>query len=513
MLQGTLKGALRIWAYSCMIIKRDPDIIKGYFEDTSNIKGGFAEAVVIPETVGELSDFVREANINKTPMTVSGGGTGTTGARVPFGGVVISLEKFDKIEMVSEEGMLCRLEAAVSVEDLKAACEEKGLFYTSHPTERSATVGGTVATNASGARSFKYGPTRFYVRKLNMVMPTGHIFSVERGEYKLARNFFRIKLSNDYEVDVPLPSYRMPKVKNAAGYFTEPGMDLVDLFIGQEGTLAIITGAELALVKKPEKILSAFAFFPSEEDAWSFAAAARKRSRETHAGLKTAMDALSIEYLSSSALKLLERKNPNIPSRARAAIFFEQETTGVSELTMAELWLALVAKHNGSADDTWVAMTSEEGERFNDFRHSIPESVNEMVKRNGFQKLSADIAVPDSAFIDMMRFYNDVLAKSGLANVIFGHIGECHAHVNILPRTESELLRARSLILDFVKKGVSLGGTISAEHGVGKIKHKYLEIMYGREGILEMARVKKALDPNCLLGLDNLFSRDILRSI
>lgn len=496
-----------------MIIKRDPDIIRGYFEDTSNIKGGSAEAVVLPETLEELSGFVTEANVKKTPMTVSGGGTGTTGARVPFGGVVISLEKFKKIQDVSAKDMSCRAQAAVSVEDLKSACEEKGLFYASHPTERSATVGGTVATNASGARSFKYGPTRHYVKELGMVMPTGRIVSVRRGEHILNGNFPRIKLSNGYEAVIPLPSYRMPEVKNAAGYFAKDGMDLIDLFIGQEGTLGIITDVELGLVKRPEKIFSAFVFFDKEPDAWSFAAEARDMSKKAHSPGSPGLDALSIEYFDSNALRILSEKNPNVPPGARAAIFFEQETSATGEDAIVNPWLDLISRHNASQDDTWVALTNEDTERFNSFRHAIPEAVNEIVKRNGFQKLSTDIAVPGAGLGQMLRYYTDTLAGSKMEHVIFGHIGESHVHVNILPGNDAELARARSIVIDFVKKAVLLGGTISAEHGVGKIKHKYLEMMYGKAGIMEMARMKKALDPNCLLGLDNLFPREMLKSV
>jgi D-lactate dehydrogenase (cytochrome) len=293
----------------------------------------------------------------------------------------------------------------------------------------------------------------------------------------------------------------MPNVKNSAGYFAGEGTDLIDLFIGQEGTLSVITEMDLALSKLPEKILSSFVFFKRDTDSWNFAADARD------------IDALSIEYLDEGALNLLRLKSSNVPKESRTAIFFEQELTKENEEKTTDAWLKLISKHNASSGDTWVAMTGEEIEDFNRFRHSIPESVNEIVKRKGFRKFSADIAVPEKNFIKMLNFYKSVFKAGSIEHVIFGHIGECHLHVNMLPKNEEELKRSEDIYIELMKKGISLGGTISAEHGIGKIRCKYLELMYGKLGVLEMARIKKALDPNCILGLDNIFPKEILKEV
>lgn len=495
-----------------MIIKRDPAIIQGYFEDTSNLQGGTAEAVMIPETEAELSDLVRESNKIKTPMTISGGGTGTTGSRIPFGGIVISLEKFTALKDVSAERMTCTAESAVLVDEVKAACEEKGLFYTSHPTEESATVGGTIATNASGSRSFKYGAVRQSVKRLSLVLPTGETMTVRRGERILKPGDMTVAVPGGRRVTIPSVAYRVPAGKNAAGYFMKDGMDLIDLFIGQEGTLAIITGAEMEVVKRPERIFSAFVFFKSLADAWAFAYEARDLSKGSPVA-GAGIDALSIEYMDPGALELLSRKGHAVPAGSKAAIFFEQEATAGTEGAIAEAWLGLMEKHHAAADDTWVAMTEAEAARFTAFRHAVPEAVNEIIRHRGIPKLSTDIAVPDERADEMMRFYVDLLDRSGLENLIFGHIGENHVHVNILPRSPDELARGTELICACIDKGVSCGGTVSAEHGIGKVKRAYLERMYGPEGIRDMARIKKAFDPNCLLGLDTLFPREVLQTI
>ena len=484
-----------------MIIKSDSDVIRNYFQDTSNLKGGHADKVLIPEDVLELAAFMKEASSKKIPVTISGGGTGTTGSRIPFGGVVVSTEKLNRIIEVSGNKMAATVETGVLVEELKNAAEKEGLFYTSHPTEKSASVGGTVATNASGSRSFRYGPTRKYVKRLKMVLPDGELFDLARGQIFLTKENSTLKLPSGRNISVPMPGYKMPALKNSAGYFAKDGMDLIDIFIGQEGTLSIITGIEMGLVKKPSAILSSFVFFKEEEDAWGFS---EEIKRAPGLGI------LSIEYFDHNAIRLLEERNKNVPDGMAAAIFFEQDIGGKDGDEVMADWTKRILKYNTSLEATWVAMNEKEANAFTELRHSIPESVNDIIRRSGFRKFSTDIAVPADKFLDMMNFYVDAFKKEPLSHLIFGHIGEDHLHVNILPKSPGEVKKAEELSLAFIKKGISMGGTVSAEHGIGKLKHRYLQEMYGEGGIREMARIKKAFDPNCILGLDNIFSRNIL---
>ncbi len=484
-----------------MVIKSDKDIMQNYFEDSSNLRGGYADKVVIPENAEELAGFMKEAYSEKLPVTISGAGTGTTGSRIPFGGVVVSMEKFNKIVEISKDNMSAIVQTGVLVDDLKEAAEKIGLFYTSHPTEKTASVGGTVATNASGSRSFRYGPARRYVKRLKMVLPDGEPFDLERGQTFLTKNNSRIKFSNGREIYVPMPNYKMPDVKNSAGYFAKDGMDLIDLFIGQEGTLSVITEIEIGLVKKPSSILSCFVFFKKEEDAWGFSEDIKKSHD---------MDILSIEYFDHNAIELLKARDKNVPGNMAAAIFFEQDIGGKGGNEAAAGWANMILKFGTSLDATWVAMNEKEAKGFTALRYAIPESVNEMIRRSGFRKFSTDIAVPGNRFLEMMSFYVEIFKKERLNHVIFGHIGENHLHVNILPGSHEEARRAEELSFSFIKKGISIGGTVSAEHGIGKLKHGYLREMYGRQGVLEMAKIKKVFDPNCILGLDNIFPKEDL---
>ncbi len=309
-----------------MIRKHDKDTIHSYLEDSSNLKGGFAEEVIIPDNPDEVRDILRDSYSSGKPVLVSGGGTATTGSRVPFGGTVLSMEHLNRKIALDEKDMVCQVEAGVLVDSLKNLAENHNLFYTSHPTEKTAFVGGTISTNASGARSFKYGPTRDYVKSLSMILADGAPLTIRRGENKLTKRNSAIKLSDGRKIDIPLPSYKIPSVKSAAGYFAYDGMDAIDLFIGQEGTLSVIVEAEIALARRPKKIISAFVFFTSEDKAWDFANIARIASRDPLRSAD-AIEALSIEYFDSSSLDILKFKNSNVPKDSRAAIFFEQESS------------------------------------------------------------------------------------------------------------------------------------------------------------------------------------------
>ncbi|HEV7843171.1 MAG TPA: FAD-linked oxidase C-terminal domain-containing protein, partial [Pyrinomonadaceae bacterium] len=144
-------------------------------------------------------------------------------------------------------------------------------------------------------------------------------------------------------------------------------------------------------------------------------------------------------------------------------------------------------------------------------RHQLPVLVNEWLSRHGQRKVSTDMAVPDEEFAGILRFYKETLRESRLQYVIFGHIGDNHVHVNIMPRDETEAVRAREIYLQFVKRAIKTGGTISAEHGIGKLKRDYLRLLYTEENLREMAALKRAFDPAGILGRGNIFSEEYIK--
>lgn len=497
-----------------MLIKTQPDEIQSYLSDASNLSG-FAERVVFPESSEEVAGILEEATRRATPVTVSGAGTGIVGGRVPQGGIVLATDRLNRVLSVVREraGGHATAQAGILLADFQRIVAAEGLFYPPDPTERSCFLGGTVATNASGARSFKYGATRNYIRRLQVALATGELIEFSRGEIRANDDgWLRVPL-NGKSIQVRVPTFRMPATrKHASGYYITPQQDLIDLFIGSEGTLGVITEVETVLLDQPEGLLSAILFFASDEDLLAFVRETRDISLQVRASLQEqpALDARALEYFDDQSLTFLRQKYPEIPEQAVVAIFFEQETRLESEDYLMDQWLSLLEKHRVLGDESWFATNERDQEKLREFRHQLPVQVNEWLSRHGQRKISTDIAVPDDAFPDMLTFYRQVLRASDISYVIFGHIGDNHVHVNMLPRDEDEAAKAQEIYVEFIKRAVALGGTVSAEHGIGKLKRRYLEILYSREQLKEMITLKRAFDPNLILGRGNMFSEELL---
>src|SRR5215212_2731079 len=247
-----------------MQTKTAADQIESFLTDASFIRDGHADRVVLPETIEEISEILKTANRDRVPVTISGAGTGTVGGRVAFGGIVLATDKLNHIKSIVHEdhGGFAVVEAGVILADLQRGVDQQGLLYPPDPTERGCFVGGNVATNASGARTFKYGPTRNYIRRLKIVLASGEVIDLPRGEVCADANR-RMRIGQS--IELTLPDYRLPATrKNASGYFIAPEMDAVDLFIGSEGTLGVICEIEVKLLPKPEGLLSGVVFFADE---------------------------------------------------------------------------------------------------------------------------------------------------------------------------------------------------------------------------------------------------------
>jgi D-lactate dehydrogenase (cytochrome) len=400
----------------------------------------------------------------------------------------------------------------VRLKEIEEAALKEGFMYPVDPTEKDAFIGGNIATNASGAKSFKFGSTRDYITSLRVVLADGDMLGIKRGEHICNRNnSFRISTQAGRPLEFKVPSYKMPAIKNAAGYFAKEEMDLIDLFIGQEGTLGIITEAEIRLIRSPKNIIGILSFFETEEGSLSFS----DRLRELSYGELHEKDTtpVSIEFFDMRSIEMLRQEYKHIPPNASSAIFFELMIDKDADYDMLGRYERMLKDFSSDMDKSWCGMDAKTKKRLSEFRHKLPVLVNEQVKRNGFPKTGTDIAVPKEYFRIMYSFYKDSLENCSISYVIFGHIGDCHLHLNLLPKNEEEFLRSKELYLRFIDKAVSLGGTISAEHGIGKLKHAYLERMYSKEQILQMARLKKAFDQNCILNLDNIFPKEYLKQV
>ena len=394
---------------------------------------------------------------------------------MPFGGVVVSLERFRKIEIRSGSAVVG---AGVLLRELQAAASNSGQFYAPDPTEISASIGGTIATNASGSRSFRYGDTRRHVLGLRVALIDGKLLDLHRGE----------------PVPFEIPTLPAPKTtKHTAGFPLHPGMEMIDMFIGSEGTLGVITEAVVQLLPVPAELLSGVVFFQSDDDALSAVDAWVSIS-----GLRM------LEYMDAGSLGLLRPSYPDIPRDARTALLIEQQVENESEY---DAWDARLSAAHALTEASWFAASDFDRERFRRFRHALPEAVNDLVRRRGVLKMNTDFAVPFARNREMIRIYSEALERDFPGQyVIFGHIGDAHVHVNILPSSGEESERAKDLITDFARQAAALGGTVSAEHGLGKRKAHLLALQYTAEQIEAMRSVKRRFDPDWLLGQGTLFA-------
>lgn len=513
-------------------------MFSSYTIDESKLKG-YAEWLFFPKNEEEIVTVVREMEKRGVPITISAARTGIVGGCVPFGGAILSLEKLNAILGLGfdekTKQWYVRSQSGVSLKELnekviqkkfpeleekqkellnKFSQDEKTYWYPVDPTEKTAHLGGTVATNASGSLSYKYGATRKWVRRVRLVLANGEILDIPRGKYQASpEGTFTIQNTAGETKTFSIPSYRTgTNVKNAAGLFAEPSMDLIDLFIGSEGILGVITEVEVWITEKPENVIAVTTFFPTEMNAASFVNDIRRKD----SSLKTEF----LEYLCPDSLKLLRKKQisdpplvnmPPIPENI-AAIIFEISYTEDSLPDLYERLETIAIKNNSSMDQTWACYEDREIDRITAFRHLLPETVNAIIaerkqKNPTIHKLGTDMAVPiipETNLAEILSFYQEKLRESNLEHVIFGHIGDNHLHINILPKDEKELEKAKEIYKVFAKKAVSLEGTVSAEHGIGKIKKEYFNIMFDEDKRRQIIEVKQALDPTGLFSIGNM---------
>jgi len=491
-----------------MIIKKNPDEFQNYLSDASNYQGT-AEAVYLPESEEEVIELVKKCNVDKIKITVSGNGTGLTGSRVPEGGAVMSMEKMHRVIEFNEREKYVRVQSGMILKNLQDYVEEKNLFYPPDSTERNCFIGATVATNSSGARSFMYGPTRDYVMGIRVVLPSGETVSIERGKIIAFAYTFSFTTDQGTKYKFSIPRFAMPDTKNTSGYYCKDNMDLIDLFIGSEGTLGIITELKLKLITLNENVLSCVVFFEKEEDAFYFIAEARDMTKAESSSGEIKISARGLEFFNKLTLNFLCGDYPTIPENT-CSVWFEQELTGNDE-ELKEAWLQLIQKHNADVKTSWLAVTKKEQEEFKDFRHAIGSKVNEFVARRGLRKVGTDVAVPAQAFPFFYQWMIELVERNNLEYVVYGHLGNCHTHLNMLPKDQEEFIKAKKIYSGICAEAVRLKGTVSAEHGIGKMKREYLLMMYGEEIISQMAKLKLIFDPHRILNIGNIFEEKYLQ--
>ena len=282
-------------------ISTDADIVSGMLEDAAHFPGGRTPGVAFPTTEAEIAELFRS-----TPAVLPvGAQSSLTGGATPMGELLLSTTRMNRIVSIGTDDAV--VEPGVMLLDLDAALAREGRYYPPAPTFTGAFVGGTVATNAAGAATFKDGATREWVTALTIVLPCGDVLDVRRGEtHAHPDGYFELVLSHG-TVRIDVPRYRMPALqKVSAGYFAAPAMDLIDLFIGSEGTLGVITGVTLRVVSTRPSICLVLAPFRKNESALTFVRRCREAAETTwRTGDARGVDVSAIEHMDRRCLELL----------------------------------------------------------------------------------------------------------------------------------------------------------------------------------------------------------------
>lgn len=507
-------------------------------EDESRMRASGVEEIYFPRSIEEVVSAIRDLRAKGKSCVFSAARTGIAGGAVPLeADSVMSLREMNHLlgigcrhgeyyvraepglvlaDLYSKLETLARLECYAPTTEEQVVLEElrvdiaRKLWFPVNPTEATAHLGGIVATNASGARTYRYGAVRDWVRGLTVVLADGRLLKVRRGEVFAENGCFIFEAEDGREEILSIADLSWPKTKATLGYPLSTTMDLIDLFIGSEGTLAAVVEIELALALRPESMMGVMVVLETECQVCELVDRSRKETKVT-------FDAM--EYFDNNALRLLQRKKakagkgsplPNLPCWQGFAIYFE--ISGAEEQIMRDctILLALIEAVGGDAQKTWAANYHDEVKTQRIFRHSVPEEVNAIIGQRkaehpGLHKVGTDMAVPDDKLAEVLAMYREGLDELGMEAVIFGHIGDNHLHVNMLPNTMEELARAKVLYQHWAHRVVEMGGAVAAEHGIGRIKKPMLAIQCSDEDFVAMNQVRTFFDPNKMFSPGVLF--------
>lgn len=470
-----------------------------YLRDESR-RTGRADLIAFPRTEADVLAALAEARAARMPITTQGARTGVTGGAVPEGGLVLNLSKMDQMLAIGHGEM--RVQPGTTLAAIRAAVPP-GFYFAPDPTEPTASIGGMISCNSSGALSFLHGPTRNHILGLRVATLSGEILDLRRGRDKSQGLHFSLgSLSGE------LPPLPRPAVKNAAGYFVDPDMDLVDLFVSAEGTLGVVVEATLRLLPAPGAVWGLMAYLPGTPAVVGYVDALRQTRLDSPAQLA------ALEYFNDRCLDFLREHTgdlaskgiavPHLPPGA-ACVYAEWHAPDAASAEAAVLAAAdLLPRFGADPDTALLADNPHDMEKLKLFRHAVPEMVNSAIDQRrkihpGLVKLGTDMSVPDARLADVLALYETDLAATDLEHLIFGHIGANHLHVNILPRHPADYDAGRALYARWAAQIIAWGGSISAEHGIGKIKRDLFRQMAGDPALAQMRTLKRLFDPDWLL--------------
>ncbi len=452
------------------LVTTDADIRLSVSRDASGLEL-IPDAVARPTSRDEVLALLEQAARDRTPVTAAGGQTSTTAASLTDRGLLLSMKNIVGMRDIDQVARTVRVGPGELLGPLKRTLAAEGWLLAPDPTsEEDCTVGGAVACNASGARSLRYGPIRSHVRGLTVALMNGDVLELRR------------------------PSIE----KNTVGY--APVHDLVDWFVGSEGTLGVILEAELALLPLPAWVIGLAIPFPTEQAALAFVIAAR----ESHT-----LAPRCLEFLDSGAMAIARHaaQDAGWASQANALIYTELSGADGDEQPL-DAWLELASAHAALEDDIRVYEGEAALRDARRLRHAIPATMHERAaphRANGGRRISTDWAVPFRLLGDALAASRRAVSERGLEQpVTFGHAGNGHPHQNFVARDSAEIERITDAVSATLREVIALGGTVAAEHGIGKIKSRWLPLQMSATQRAIMRAVKHELDPHHLLAPGNI---------
>jgi glycolate oxidase len=421
------------------------------------------EVVVKPATAEQVAAIAAICNKSQVALTTRGAGTGLSGGALPVkGGVLMSMEKFDKIIEIDERNLQATVEPGVINYIFQEAVKKTGLFYPPDPASwGSCSLGGNIAHSSGGPRAVKYGTTRDYVLNLQVVLPDGEIIWTGANTLK---------------------------------YST--GYNLTQLMVGSEGTLAIVTKIVFKLIPLPEHDLLMLVPFKSAEQA------CKAVSEVFRAGIiPSAMEFMERDAIDWS-IKYSGDVNFTIREEWQALLLVEVDGNN-KEVLMADCEMISMVMQNNHCDEILFAESAEQKNAL----WKIRRKVGEAVKSNSVYK-EEDTVVPRAELPALLKGVKEIGRKYGFSSVCYGHAGDGNLHVNIIKGDlsqdawENELPKSITEIFMLCK---SLGGTISGEHGIGLVQKNYMQVMFSDHHLELMRGIKKVFDPNGILNPGKIF--------
>ncbi|MFC1868518.1 FAD-binding oxidoreductase [Thermodesulfobacteriota bacterium] len=421
------------------------------------------EAVVMVKSADVVAAVMKLAQRENFPVTPRGAGYGLSGGAVPaMGGVVMSLEKMNRILEIDHENLMVTVEPGVITGDLHRAVEEVGLFYPPDPASLdSCSIGGNIAENAGGPRAVKYGVTRDYVCGLEAVLPSGE--TVRMGG---------------------------KVVKNVTGY------NLLQLMLGSEGTLAVIVKILLRLLPLPKERIDLLVPFNNFEDA----------AKSVSEIISNKIVPTALEFMGSDSIEAVERySGKEVPfHEAGAHLLITIDGNDKDSITDEYERTGEICLKNGALN-VLVAADSLNRDRLWGARRLILEALPALSSDRIMDTM--DIVVPRSRIADMLEKIEEIKNRYELPIISFGHAGDGNIHVNIIKNITDEewKLRAPKAAEEVYKIAVSLGGFITGEHGIGMTRKRYLSLGVDEHQIAIMKGIKKEFDPNNILNPGKIF--------